>query len=902
MPPEVTSDRWAAAQALFEAVADLPAVAQMDRLRMLTDDPILIEDVARLLQGDRIAITLLDQRLGDIAARFIDSSTEYSGREIGPYRLLALLGEGGMGVVYRAVRDGMSRIVAIKILRDGGLSPARRARFMAEQRALAQLTHPGVAQIFDAGELADGTPWFAMEHVDGLPLDTYCARRELDIEGRLRILDRVCDAVQYAHERAIVHRDLKPSNILVTVDGDVKLLDFGIAKQLDDMSLGSDVNAGICDATHSMLRLLTPAYAAPEQVRGETVGVYTDVYALGVILYQIVSGILPFDLSRSTPSEAMASIVEQDPRQLSAVARSRHLAWLSSVSGAQWADLDLLCSTAMHKDAHRRYRTVDALRRDIRHFLREEPLEAHPDSASYRARRFLRRRSRAVTIGAAVMLLLTAMGIASIVGITRARDAARAELDRREWLQQFLLALFSGNEQGAPPDSLRVITVLERGELQAAMLHGDPLMQGDMLVALARVQQGLGRYGHADSLAEAGVAALRSAGDRTALIDAVLARAELRLAEARYPAADSLLDDAWALLSPRSSSYAATAAWLYRPDERSSAHLLKIRLLDLRGRRQLLQGQYDSAVATLTDARSSIPRTGFNPMLVTDILSDLADAAFYTGAYDHADSLNHEVLARVQRDIGASHPRAASAMVNLGATQFERGMYATAEQWFREALLITERYFGTDHVQTASARTMLGRSLVFQERLEEATAQLKTALRSEEASMGPMYPGVASILNELGNVAIRRHQLDSADAYFGRMAEVYRVSNGEGHFTVAVALSNRGTVAMERKDLVTAERWFREAVRRFATAQGEMHLNTGISRIKLGRALIRQRRWREGIIESGAGYEIVKANSQPGVSYLQAARRDLAVAYDSIGQPSVSQRYREEASLFDPPG
>ncbi len=897
---ENASARWATVQELFEAVLDLPADAQRDRLEQLTGDVALREEVVQLLHADRGSAGLIDHPLEHIAARLIDPADAYLGRAVGPYRLRALLGEGGMGVVYRAEHEDLSRPVAVKILRDSTLSPARRARFIAERQALAQLTHPGVAQLYDVGTLDDGTPWFAMEQVSGLPLDEYCASQRLGLEERLVVIERVCDAVQHAHEHAIVHRDLKPSNVLVTAAGDVKLLDFGISKQLTS-SEDADP-AGVhaqASATRSQLRLLTPAYAAPEQVRGDAVGVYTDVYALGVMLYQLLTGRLPFDLSRSTPGEALTEIVGRDPERASVAAQREPAAWMHAVRRAQWADIDLLCSTAMHKDANRRYRTVEALRRDVQHLRRGEPLEAHPDSVPYRLTRFLRRRRRAVVMATVLGLTAVATAAVSVQQITRARDVARAELHRRGELQRFLLALFSGNEHGAPPDSLRVVTVIERGERQAAMLERDPLVQGDLLVALARIQRSLGRYERADSLVVAGLSALHRAVDTLGVADALLAQADIRLEQARYPAADSLLDQARDLV--KQGTPAQVALWRRDANRAAAGGMLDARLLDLRGRRQVLQGHYDSARTTLDAAWQRMPDRTADPMVAADILGDLADVAFYTGAYDRADSLNRDVLARVQRHAGAFHPRVAATMVNIGATEFERGRYVEAETWFRDALAITERYFGPEHVQVASTRTMLGRALVFQNRLEDATVSLQEALRVQQASVGANHPGVASILNELGNVAIRRRQLDSADVYFARMADVYRASNGDAHFTVAVALSNRGTVAMERKDLPGAERWYREVVRRFAVAQGAEHLNTGIARIKLGRALIRQQRWREGIAESESGYGIVKAGAAPGVSFLQAARRDLAIAYDSLGQRDTAIRFRREAEQYDPP-
>src|SRR6185312_10204178 len=270
-----------------------------------------------------------------------------------------------------ARRDDLGSDAAIKILRDAWLSPARRDRFASEQRTLAQLNHPLIARLYDADTLPDGTPWFVMEYVDGVPLTDYCRDHASSMPDRLRLFRNVCEAVQHAHGQAIIHRDLKPSNIFVMQDGTIKLLDFGIAKHLDDGAVDSD-------HTRTGLRLMTPAYAAPEQIRAGRVGIHTDIYSLGVVLYELLTGRLPFDVAHRTPAEVETLIAEHDPVKPSAVARRRleHEgadAKLPAASKSQWDDLDVLCLTAMHKEPARRYATVDALIRDIDRYLAGAP-------------------------------------------------------------------------------------------------------------------------------------------------------------------------------------------------------------------------------------------------------------------------------------------------------------------------------------------------------------------------------------------------------------------------------------------------------------------------------------------------------------------------------------------------
>src|ERR1051326_2767343 len=284
-------------QALFLEAAELPETERASHLASACGgDGELMAEVLAMLQEDAQTGSLLDRGLARAAGHML-SEPPVTSSQLGPYRLSHVLGEGGMGVVYLAEREEFRTRVAIKFLRDAWLSPARRERFLSEQRTLAQLNHPLIARIYDADTLPNGNPWFAMEYVDGVPLTEYCRANESTVEERLRLFRSVWEAGQYAPQQPIIHRDLKPSNILVKSGGEVKLLDFGIAKQLENPHQTSD-------QTRTLLRLMTPAYAAPEQIRGEPVGIFTDVYALGVILFELLAGRLPGAEQPEKPSSA----------------------------------------------------------------------------------------------------------------------------------------------------------------------------------------------------------------------------------------------------------------------------------------------------------------------------------------------------------------------------------------------------------------------------------------------------------------------------------------------------------------------------------------------------------------------------------------------------------------------
>ena len=292
----MNAERWERVQAVFhEALGRPPGERREFVLSRTGGDADLANEVLALVAADEREDSLLDRGLDPIAAGMLASDSQPP-RQIGRYQLGAMLGEGGMGVVYTATRPDLGQRVAIKILRDAWLSPARRERFAVEQAMLARLEHPSIARLLDADTLSDGTPWFAMEYVDGESLTRFCAVQGLSIRARVELVREVCEAVQHAHEHAVMHRDLKPSNILITRDGRPKLLDFGIAKSLEVVESGAQ-------RTRTELRLMTPAYAAPEQFLGEGQGVHTDVYALGAILYELLTGRVPIDLQGRTPTE-----------------------------------------------------------------------------------------------------------------------------------------------------------------------------------------------------------------------------------------------------------------------------------------------------------------------------------------------------------------------------------------------------------------------------------------------------------------------------------------------------------------------------------------------------------------------------------------------------------------------
>src|SRR5580692_6690961 len=538
------SSRWQKVQSLFHEAADLPESQRHDFLEAKCDrDPALLNEVLVLLQEDSRGGSLLDRDIAHVAHDVFHDPTADSQpfKEFGPYRIIKMLGEGGTGVVYLAEREDLGSQVAIKILRDAWLSPARRELFAAEQRTLAQLNHPSIARLYDADTSPDGSPFFVMQYVEGVPLTLYCDKNNCSVHGRLRLFRSVCEAVLYAHQHAVIHRDLKPSNVLVKNDETIRLLDFGISRHIE--SLGESV-----EKTMTGLRLMTPAYAAPEQIRGEQVGIHSDVYSLGVILYELLAGCLPFDFSNRTPAQAEKILTQQETEKPSAAADRigrlpEHADAAAPASKAEWADLDVLCLTAMHKDPQRRYRSVEALIRDIDHYLNGEPLEARPDTLRYRTAKFVRRNRRAVAAAPLVFALLIGLVTFFTLRLAKARDAAMAEAARTQRIQQFMTNLFEGGDEAAgPSDSLRVVTILDRGVQQAQSLNRDPKVQAELYQNLGGIYQKLGKFDRADSLLHLAVEQRRSifGADSPEVAESLVALGLLRSAQARLDEAEQL--------------------------------------------------------------------------------------------------------------------------------------------------------------------------------------------------------------------------------------------------------------------------------------------------------------------------------------------------------------------------
>ncbi|MBD3298756.1 MAG: protein kinase, partial [candidate division Zixibacteria bacterium] len=505
------TNRWKRVQELFDAVIDLPADERAAFLeRKCAGDDELRAEVESLLDADASDHAILDGHAADMIG--VEEAPSREGTAVGPYRLVEEIGAGGMGTVYLAERaDGQFRQkVALKVIRRGMDTEQILQRFAGERQILARLQHPNIARLFDGGMTDDGVPYFTMEYIDGEPIDLYCDKRRLSIDDRLQLFLTVCDAVDYAHHNLVVHRDLKPGNMLIAVDGTVKLLDFGIAKVIGRVEDATQLES----ITRTGARVMTPGYASPEQIRGDTVTTSTDVYSLGVVLYKLLTGLRPYAMTGDNPLEAERAVLLTDPNRPSAavIAPPEFTgADDTEVSTARLADargttperlrkrlagdLDNISLMALRKEPDRRYASAGHLRDEIRRHLNGLPVEARPDTIGYRVSKFAKRYRGAVITGAAVLVMLVGVVTYYTIRLANERDRARASAERAETASRFLRGMFELPSTGTIGGRVTVRELLENGAARIETeFAGQPDMQANMYAVLGDLSVKVGMF------------------------------------------------------------------------------------------------------------------------------------------------------------------------------------------------------------------------------------------------------------------------------------------------------------------------------------------------------------------------------------------------------------------------
>jgi eukaryotic-like serine/threonine-protein kinase len=824
-----------------------------------------------------------------------------AGQLIGSYRVIRSLGQGGMGEVFLAERadDQFRQQVAIKLVRRGLLSRHMLGRLRLERQILATLDHPNIARLFDGGTTSDGTPYIVMEFVQGEPIDIHCDKHALSIERRLELFKTVCSAVHRAHQNLIVHRDLKPSNILVTTDGAPKLLDFGIAKLLDERQMLHTMAV-----THADFRVMTPDHASPEQIRGDPITTASDIYVLGVLLYELLTGYKPFVLKGNRLAELEQAICEETPLPPSAaiaaatsadstvlnIARDRSTT-PTKLRRKLSGDLDNIVAMAMRKEPERRYSSVEQFVADIDRYLQGMPVLARADAWTYRAGKFIRRHAVVVGLSTAFVALLIGFTVTTLVQskhIKQERDVAQAERvraqserDRAEVVSEFIIDSFMRADPArSRGKNITAREILDSGATRVGNeLRSQPQQQATLLDTIGSVYLSLGEASDAQPLIEQALAIRRSLFGNDSLdvarslysLNRVYAdRGDLKTAEAL---ARESLDIHRKLTGKDSIETAGSLCRLgvikHRQGELAAAEKLFTRCLSIR-----------------------VARLGADDEELTAPLDNLARLAQTRHDYEHAEQLYRRALAIDLLRRGTDHPQSIRHLHNLATAIQAKGDLATAGPLMRESIDLYRRVLGNEHPETIDALSNLGSLLMDTGEIEEAQAVFETTLAANRKIRSPQHMYVGHDLVYLARVAFRKREYEIAEQRVLEALNIYKLTLPPTHEYIAVALTLLGRTRIEAGRPRDANAVLGEALDAWRKEYGEQSAEFASTRATLGRGWALQGRVQDAEQALLESYPILLRSPR---------RRDRDTAsdthqwivdlYDSVGRPAVAREY-----------
>jgi serine/threonine protein kinase len=794
----VDNTRWKKVEELFIQCADMDPEAVNAYLdNACSGDAALRNDVEKLLHGD-VQQSEIENAIGKAAENIVSRQIDqWIGEQVGPYTVTSSIAEGGMGVVYRAKRsdEHFEQQVAIKFLTTAIATDELRARFRAERQILANLNHPNIAKLLDGGETDQGVPYLVMEYIDGMPLDVYSAVNRLSIDARIALFVQICSAIQYAHGNLIVHRDIKPSNILVTTDGVPMLLDFGIAKILDsqDSPQGSEL-------TMVGSRLLTPRHASPEQIRGEPVTTASDIYSLGLLLYELLCGCFPYRIDKtSRRREIEDTIIAEDPLPPSAVIRSasgidsicleRGLA-AAKLQKTLRGDLDTIVLKALRKEPEHRYSSARELVDDLERAANNQPILARPPTLPYLLSRYWKRhRTAAIGLSATVAAILIGVTMAT-VGFFQAREAERvatAEAQNAAAITGFLVDLFRAADPNENAGSeLSVSEVLQLGvERIETEMDDTPIVKSEVLETLSSVYKARSDYGRSAELLEKslqlheahalddpfGRARLNNdLGDLYRILDR-LDEATLHL-ERSFKMYESLGDGA----SMGHADVVNNLALLYvGANRKEDAERMFFEALRLR--RNLFDAPHPDIALSLHNL-----------------------AWFYSKSVNLDEAERYSKLALDMRIelFGEVHPRVARTMSNLANTYFDQARWEDAQKLSAHSLAITEQVFESGHPDIVYGMYFLARARHLNGDLQGASELFARVVAAERQIFGPLHREVGVSLKMYASTLLDLGRLQQAET-------ALRES-----LTILLPLGGRSTAAVDDAEALLAQTLIRE--------------------------------------------------------------------------------------------
>lgn len=798
--------------------------------------------------------------------------------EIGGYRITALLGRGGMGTVFLGEHDeaGVARLAAIKVLGTSLTLPGLRQRFRLERQVLARLDHPNIARLFEGGETEEGQPYLVIEYVNGGPITEHCDEHALSVRARLKLFLRVCAALAYAHQNLIVHRDIKPSNVLVDASGNVKLLDFSIAKPLEALAEDESLIE-----TSPGQHLLTPLYAAPEQVRGDPVTVATDIYSAGLLLYELLTGYSPYaqvgethprtasvlaaiNAGETTPASAMlgrqlrGASAGEGRATLDRRARARGEPSVERLRRRLRGDLDTILNTCLSERPQARYASVDALREDIERFLDGRPLNARPPSFRYQAVKFIRRHPWPLAAAASVVLF--SMTLAAVMGV-QARAIA-LERDRAE--------------QARRAAELARVEAEHVAEFQAKQLAniGVASMGLDLRAGLIeQVRAALERRAVAPEVIEARLGSLRELVAGANFTDLALDTLEGNIFDGALEVIETEYADRPHVQARLWQTVATTMRELgrYEAAEGPQARALK-------ARQRLLGSDHPDTLSSL---------------------DELGALRLAQGRPAEAEPYIRSALDGRRRVLGDTHSDTLASLNHMGFALRSQGKLDAAERYHREALATQRRTLGDDHPETLQSISNLGVLLGRKGHLDAAEPLLREALEGRRQVLGDNHLKTLQSLSNMGILLQARGQLAAAEHHFRAAWEGSRRALGDDHPDTLVPMNVLGGLLREQGQLVAARRLGEQAVERARAILGEQHFYLGVFLASYGRTLTRAGEFEHAETVLKEAYEVLSRPGQGGGPFMDRPVRALVELYQAWHQVEPEAGHDALASDWD---